>query len=32
MGRTNFGGSTIEFRGFGLQTGTVNVGTYFPIQ
>ena len=32
VGRINVGGQTIEYRGFGLPNGTVNVGTYYPIK
>jgi hypothetical protein len=30
MGRIPFQGQTIEFRGFGLPNGTINIGTYYP--
>ena len=30
-GRVTVGRQTIEYRGYGLQDGRINVGTYYPI-
>jgi hypothetical protein len=31
MGRISYQDTTIEYRGFGLLNGTVNIGTYYPV-